>query len=50
MYPGASGSSGFYPPDEVVAARTSRNREAVLRLLETADCMDRVIGKEPTYC
>ena len=41
---------GFYPPDEVIAAQTSRNREAVLRLLEIADCPYRAIGKQAQYC
>jgi hypothetical protein len=51
MYPGASGSGGgFYPPDEVIPAQTSRNKEAVLRLLEYADCPYRITGKEATYC
>ncbi|TYC66699.1 zinc carboxypeptidase [Streptomyces sp. CB01881] len=50
MYPGPNGSSGFYPPDEVIGRETSRNREAVLRLVETADCMFRVIGKQQQYC
>ncbi|MFJ1706385.1 M14 family metallopeptidase [Kitasatospora sp. NPDC088346] len=50
MYPGPNGSSGFYPPDEVIGRETSRNREAVLRLVETADCMYRVIGKQQQYC
>ena len=49
MYPTTS-SPGFYPADEIIAAQTSRNREAVLRLAETADCMYRVIGKETQYC
>ncbi|MEV4612617.1 M14 family zinc carboxypeptidase [Kitasatospora sp. NPDC049258] len=50
MYPGPNGSSGFYPPDEVIGRETSRNREAVLRLVETADCVYRVIGKQQQYC
>ncbi|MFJ3792169.1 M14 family metallopeptidase [Kitasatospora sp. NPDC090091] len=50
MYPGPNGSSGFYPPDEVIGRETSRNREAVLRLVETADCTYRVIGKQQQYC
>ncbi|WP_395297618.1 M14 family metallopeptidase [Kitasatospora hibisci] len=50
MYPGPNGSSGFYPPDEVIGRETSRNREAVLRLVETADCMYRAIGKQQQYC
>ncbi|MFI1969081.1 M14 family metallopeptidase [Streptomyces cinnamoneus] len=51
MYPDASGSGGgFYPPDEVIARETARNREAVLQLLEAADCPYRAIGKEGQYC
>jgi hypothetical protein len=49
MYPTTS-NPGFYPPDEVIAAQTSRNREAVLRLLEISDCPYRAIGKETQYC
>jgi len=50
MYPTSSSGGGFYPPDEVIGRETSRNREAVLRLLETADCMYRAIGKQQQYC
>ncbi|WP_329106442.1 M14 family metallopeptidase [Micromonospora sp. NBC_01699] len=50
MYPGSSGGGGFYPPDEVIPAQTSRNREAVLMLSEYADCPYRVIGKQAQYC
>ncbi len=51
MYPGASGSGGgFYPPDEQIVPQTSINKEAVLRLMEYADCPYRVIGKETQYC
>jgi carboxypeptidase T len=49
MYPG-SGGGGFYPPDEVIPAQTSRNKEAVLILSEYADCPYRAIGKEAQYC
>jgi hypothetical protein len=49
MYP-SSGGGGFYPPDEVIPAQTSRNKEAVLILSEYADCPYRAIGKESTYC
>jgi carboxypeptidase T len=49
MYPRSS-SPGFYPPDEVIGRETTRNREAALRLLENADCMYRVIGKQAQYC
>ncbi|MFE2284181.1 M14 family metallopeptidase [Streptomyces sp. NPDC059443] len=50
MYPTDSGSSGFYPPDEVIDRETSRNKDAVLQLLENADCMYRSIGKAAQYC
>ncbi|MFD5142960.1 M14 family metallopeptidase [Streptomyces sp. NPDC058401] len=50
MYPTDSGSSGFYPPDEVIDRETVRNKEAVLQLLENADCMYRSIGKQAQYC
>ncbi|EFL17270.1 M14 family metallopeptidase [Streptomyces sp. C] len=49
MYP-ASGGGGFYPPDEVIDRETARNKDAVLQLLENADCMYRSIGKEAQYC
>ncbi|MFF9690898.1 M14 family metallopeptidase [Streptomyces sp. NPDC014623] len=50
MYPGGTGGGGFYPPDEVIERETSRNRDAVLQLIENADCMYRSIGKEQQYC
>jgi hypothetical protein len=52
LYPGlSSGSqSGFYPPDEVIPAQTSRNREAALRLIEAADCPYRAAGLQARYC
>ncbi|MGX7676868.1 M14 family zinc carboxypeptidase [Plantactinospora sp. DSM 117369] len=50
MYPGSAGGGGFYPPDEVIPAQTSRNREAVLILSEYADCPYRVVGLQATYC
>jgi carboxypeptidase T len=50
MYPTDAGSGGFYPPDEVIERETSRNRDAVLQLIENADCMYRSIGKEDKYC
>ena len=50
MYPVTSGQGGFYPPDEVIPAQTSRNRAAVLYLLEQADCPYDVIGKSAQYC
>ncbi|MFJ8664870.1 M14 family metallopeptidase [Streptomyces sp. NPDC093600] len=50
MYPASSAGGGFYPPDEVIERETSRNRDAVLQLLENADCMYRSIGKASQYC
>lgn len=50
MYPSSSSGGGFYPPDEVIDRETSRNRDAVLQLLENADCMYRSIGKQAQYC
>ncbi|TLS45129.1 zinc carboxypeptidase [Streptomyces montanus] len=50
MYPSSSSGGGFYPPDEVIERETSRNRDAVLQLLENSDCMYRSIGKEAQYC
>jgi carboxypeptidase T len=44
MYPSSGGLDGFYPPDEVIARETSRNRAAVLLLLDYSDCPPRVIG------
>jgi carboxypeptidase T len=49
MYPRTS-SPGFYPPDEVIARETSRNRQAVLYLLDLADCPYRAIGQQARYC
>jgi hypothetical protein len=44
MYPSSGGIDGFYPPDEVIGRETSRNRDAVLMLLDYSDCPPRVIG------
>jgi hypothetical protein len=44
MYPSSGGINGFYPPDEVISAQTSRNRNAVLMLLDYSDCPRRIIG------
>ena len=41
---------GFYPPDEVIARETARNKEAILYLISQADCPYRSIGKERTHC
>ncbi|GGX57580.1 M14 family metallopeptidase [Streptomyces minutiscleroticus] len=50
MYPSSGSGGGFYPPDEVIERETARNRDAVLQLLENADCMYRSIGKQAQYC
>ncbi|MFJ9849540.1 M14 family metallopeptidase [Streptomyces sp. NPDC101150] len=50
MYPSSAGSGGFYPKDSVIPKETARNKDAVLQLLETADCPYRAIGKEQQYC
>jgi carboxypeptidase T len=50
MYPRSGSGGGFYPPDSVIARETARNREAVLELVEYADCPWRAIGKEQQYC
>jgi hypothetical protein len=50
MYPTTAWDGGFYPPDEAITAQTGRNRDAVLRLLDAADCPYKVIGKADLYC
>jgi hypothetical protein len=50
LYPSSASGGGFYPPDEVISAQTSRNREAVLILTEYADCPWRAIGAQAQYC
>lgn len=46
MYPGESGAGGgFYPPDEVITREVTRNRAAVVLLLDYSDCPRRVIGQ-----
>nr|WP_239153221.1 M14 family zinc carboxypeptidase [Virgisporangium aliadipatigenens] len=50
MYPGENSSQGFYPPDEVIPAQTSRNKDASLLLAEYADCPYRITGKDAQYC
>jgi hypothetical protein len=50
MYPVTSGQGGFYPPDEVIPAQTTRNRAAILYLLEQSACPYAAIGKQGQYC
>ncbi|GAB3912246.1 M14 family metallopeptidase [Kibdelosporangium lantanae] len=44
MYPRSGGTSGFYPPDEVITRETQRNDQAVALFLSYADCVPRVIN------
>jgi hypothetical protein len=46
MYPRSASQGGFYPPASVITAQTTRNREAVLRLLDAADCPYEVINRQ----
>ena len=50
MYPGDGNPMRWYPPDEVIARETARNRSAVLYLLEQADCPWRASGKAASNC
>ncbi|MDB1089677.1 M14 family metallopeptidase [Streptomyces sp. ACA25] len=50
MYPRSAAGGGFYPPGSVINRETARNREAMLILMENADCMYRSIGKQQQYC
>jgi hypothetical protein len=50
MHPRDAAGGGFYPPSSVIERETERNREAVLRLLDYADCPYRIIGEEEAYC
>lgn len=50
MYPRSPWDGGFYPPSSVIERETARNEEAVLRLLDYADCPYRIIGEEEAYC
>jgi carboxypeptidase T len=53
LYPShddVSGNARFYPPDEVIAPETARNREAILYLIERAACLYDIIGKGTTHC
>jgi len=53
MYPTSRqmpGTDRFYPPDERIEEETRRNRDAVLHLLETADCPYRAIGAAALWC
>ena len=42
--------SDFYPPDEILARETARNRSAILYLIEQADCPWRAAGLAAADC
>jgi len=51
MFPrGHTSMNDFYPPDEVIARETARNRDALLYLIGIADCPYRAIGRQRSYC
>ncbi|HUR16026.1 MAG TPA: M14 family zinc carboxypeptidase, partial [Candidatus Limnocylindrales bacterium] len=52
MYPpfGCNGCGGFKPPDELIERETTRNRTAVLYLLEQSDCPWRSAGLGWSNC
>jgi hypothetical protein len=53
LYPSHSQVSSiarFYPPDEVIGRETTRNKAAILYLIEQAGCRYAVIGKSQTHC
>ncbi len=45
-----STNTRFYPPGSVIERETTRNREAIYRLIETAGCPYSVIGKQKANC
>jgi carboxypeptidase T len=45
MFPASGGLSGFYPADEQIVPQTTRNKAAVLLLLDYSDCPKRIIGQ-----
>jgi carboxypeptidase T len=49
MYP-VSDFIGFYPPDEDIKPQTRRLTNAVLMVMNVADCPYRLIGKQQQYC
>jgi hypothetical protein len=50
LYPKTSAQGGFYPPDEVIPVQTARNRDAIVYLLDYAECPYRLTGKDAQYC
>jgi carboxypeptidase T len=53
MYPShaqVSTTARFYPPDEVIARETARNRTAILDLIDRAGCVYSIIYKKHQNC
>jgi carboxypeptidase T len=53
MYPShsqVSSDARFYPPDEVIAPQTERNKAAILMLIEAAGCPYALSGKAAQNC
>ena len=53
LYPShsqVSSTARFYPPDEVIGPQTTRNRGAILQLIEVAGCPYALIGKATVNC
>jgi len=51
MYPrGGTTLSRFYPPDEVISRETTRNKSAVLYLVDVAGCVYTPIGLKQARC
>ncbi len=52
LYPpeGSTSLGGHYPPDEKIAGQTARNREALLYLIDVADCPYRASGTQVANC
>jgi carboxypeptidase T len=53
LYPSHSQVSSiarFYPPDEVIARESERNKDAILYLMEQAGCRYAIIGKDKINC
>jgi carboxypeptidase T len=52
LYPpeGSTTLGGHYPPDEKIAPQTARNREALLYLIDVADCPYQASGTQVANC
>ena len=52
LYPpaGSTGLGGHHPPDDVIAAETARNREALLYVMDLAACPYRASGTQVANC